>query len=229
MSSRVFLVCHPNFTAVQSTCQNVKHLIWGLCRFRWGTECTVTSPLTAEWLFQSRPVCNQWQKVTHTPPTRTLTADWYTTHSHIHMHQDRPMYAPHIHSNAKQIQNTHAKTDTHSWINTLGHNPRDEPYGTSIGSSITQSQKMAGLLRVCVIVSLLCVLHVSSYLKVMNTFPRSTICMAWSHWNCVSFWCPCVCMMVCMCVCAQIYSHWLQEAAVCVHVSPCVRGLFAHI
>ncbi len=114
----------------------------------------VTSPLTAEWLFQSRLACNQWQKVTHTPPTRTLTADWYTTHSHMHMHRDRSMYTT-LHNQSHTyilIQNMHAytKTHTHSWINTLGHNPRDEPYGTSIGSSITQSQKMAGSLRVCV-------------------------------------------------------------------------------
>lgn len=42
----------------------------------------------------------------------------------------------------------------------------------------------------------------------------------------------CVSDRVCSCVCVcvfQVYSHWLNEPAVCVHVSPPVRALFAHI
>lgn len=118
-------------------------------------NASVTSPLTAEWLFQSRPACNQWQKVTHTPQTRAFM-DELILNASMHTHVSRLVCigCAHIHSDAKQIQNKHmsayTETGIHWWINTLGHNPRDEPYGTSIGSSITQSQKMAGSLWLCV-------------------------------------------------------------------------------
>lgn len=131
----------------------------------------------------------------------------------------------HIHPNATHIQNTHmsayTKTQTHSWINTLGHNPREEPYGTSIGSSITQSQiygRVTQGVSVCDKVLVLCVWHVSSYLKVMNTFPRSTMCMAWSHWNCVSSWCAWVWLCVCVSILRSIAIDYRKRQCVCVWV-----------
>ena len=68
------MVCQPNFTAIHTTNQNTKHLKWQLCRAP--VSCWIAyrqGPLTVEWLFQSRPACNQWQKVTHKPQTHTIT------------------------------------------------------------------------------------------------------------------------------------------------------------
>lgn len=169
----------------------------------------VTSPLTAELIFQSRLAWDQWQKVTCTHLKHTHSHFTYAStqtpllpHTISHMHSTN--------ANEKQIQNTHIHKDSASWINTLGYNPRDEPYGTSISSSITQSQKMAGSLSVSVCV---CVRD-----KVSSSF----VCIA-CHKMAGSL-SVCVCMTVCV-----ICSHWSQETAVHMHLSPCVRCLFAHI
>lgn len=116
----------------------------------------VTSPLTAEWLFLSRPACNQWQKVTHTHSSNVHTQDTLIHNPFTHTHTSRQTGYTSQHNPSHTLTteckidrkhtHTHTGTHTHSRINRLGHNPGDEPYGTSIGSSITQSQKMAGSL-----------------------------------------------------------------------------------
>lgn len=104
---------------------------------------------------------------THAPNTHTYTDRLINTFMHIHA-LIFIYCALHI-----QMQNRY-NTHTHCWINTLGHNPKEEPYGTSIYSSYKNGRVNQG---VCVFVrqsEFVCMLYISSFIKVLNTFYTST-------------------------------------------------------
>lgn len=156
MASRVFLVCHPNFTTVRSTCQNVKRLIWGLCRIqvRYWTPQWQAPRQQGDYSNHALLVINDRRSRTRLQRTHSRQIDTQHIHTYTFIKTDGLVQSvTHIYILMQKRYKTrtciHAQTGMRSWINTLGHHPRDEPYGTSISSSITQSQKMAGSPGVC--------------------------------------------------------------------------------
>lgn len=83
-----------------------------------------------------------------------------------------------------EAKRTPRHTHIQKQVFVLGHNPWDEPYRTSMDSSITQTGKIAATLSVFVRdKACLSLLHVSAHLKVMIHFGGSSGCMDRSCWN----------------------------------------------
>lgn len=210
-----------------------QHQMWGLCRIqvRYIMPQWQASWQQSDYSDHALPVINGRRSHPHPHPCIRRGLFYGLTQSETCS----------VHANDKQKQHkcvcTHAhghkhtdkKTRIQSWINKSGYNLSNEPYGTSMGSSITLSNKMAGSLSVCVSV---CVCVDRWVADRVSSSPVCTACqLIFKGYKygllplklCIILASVCVYDRVCACVCVcvfQVYSHWLNEPAVCEHVSP---------